>query len=211
MYFFAGFFSFLYPCLVHYYRGKSWKSLQIEIFQVFFFSYTCCIFITKQLQLDRIKLNSFSCFGWVYYFCFFSLMLSVLKKHFDCLSWLNNLLGKESFSICFFFLSPLVLCFFWKKNIVCDEKVLRFLICWVLIPQKWKKAKNSNGVYLTKFAGSTYNHKKMIGTSNQPIETKKVIKKVCLVSQKEPKIRPKILQKIIGTSNQPIRTKISAR
>jgi hypothetical protein len=118
----------------------------------FFFSYTCCIFITKQLQLDRIKLNSFSCFGWVYYFCFFSLMLSVLKKHFDCLSWLNNLLGKESFSICLFFLSPLVLCFFWKKIIVCDEKVLRFLICWVSVPQKWKKAKNSNGVYLMEFA-----------------------------------------------------------
>jgi hypothetical protein len=37
--------------------------------------------------------------------------------------------------------------------------------------------KNSYGIYSTVFAGSAHNHKKIIETPNQPIETKKIQKK----------------------------------
>jgi hypothetical protein len=42
---------------------------------------------------------------------------------------------------------------------------------------KVKKANNSYGVYLAEFVSSTQNHKKMIETPNQPIETKNFLKK----------------------------------
>jgi hypothetical protein len=40
------------------------------------------------------------------------------------------------------------------------------------------------GGYPKEFAGSTQNHKKIIRTPNQPIETEKFTKKICLVPQK---------------------------
>jgi hypothetical protein len=46
-----------------------------------------------------------------------------------------------------------------------------------LIPQKWKKNKNIYGIYMTKFASSTQNYKKIIKTPNQPFEIKKISKK----------------------------------
>jgi hypothetical protein len=49
---------------------------------------------------------------------------------------------------------------------------------------KVKKPKYSYGIYPKYFAGSTQNHKKIIETRNQPIETKTLSKKVGLVSQK---------------------------
>jgi hypothetical protein len=42
-----------------------------------------------------------------------------------------------------------------------------------LVPQKGKGAKISYGGYLTEFAGSTQNPKKIIGTPNLPILKKK--------------------------------------
>jgi hypothetical protein len=47
-----------------------------------------------------------------------------------------------------------------------------------------KKSKYFYRVYLAEFAGSTQNHKKIIENPNQPIETKKILKKICLVPQK---------------------------
>jgi hypothetical protein len=44
--------------------------------------------------------------------------------------------------------------------------------------------KVKNGIYPTKFASSTQNHKKVIKTPNQPIEIKKSQIRVCLVLQK---------------------------
>jgi hypothetical protein len=43
-----------------------------------------------------------------------------------------------------------------------------------------KKTKNTFEIYPTKFAGSTKNHKKIIETPKQPIETKKSLIKVYL-------------------------------
>jgi hypothetical protein len=51
----------------------------------------------------------------------------------------------------------------------------------VSYPKKWKGAKNLYGGYPTEFAGTTQNPKKNIGTSNQPIRTKILPKKECLV------------------------------
>jgi hypothetical protein len=45
-----------------------------------------------------------------------------------------------------------------------------------LIPQQCKK-QETYGIYLTKFASSTRNHKKIIETPNQPIEIKKTSNK----------------------------------
>jgi hypothetical protein len=50
------------------------------------------------------------------------------------------------------------------------------IVC--LVPSKRKGAKNSDGGYPTKFAGSTQNPKKIIGISNLPVKTKI---NVCLV------------------------------
>jgi hypothetical protein len=47
-----------------------------------------------------------------------------------------------------------------------------------------KKNKDAYGIYPTKFASSTQQHKKVIETPNQPIEIKKSQIKVCLVFQK---------------------------
>jgi hypothetical protein len=72
-----------------------------------------------------------------------------------------------------------------KKN---PKKIMRTLNQNEIFPKKSMfstlKAlgtKNLYGGYLTEFAGSTQNHKKNIGTSNQPIKTKIFPKKVCLV------------------------------
>jgi hypothetical protein len=43
-----------------------------------------------------------------------------------------------------------------------------------LIPQKWKKNKDTYTFYPTKFASSTQKHKKVIETPNQPIKIKKI-------------------------------------
>jgi hypothetical protein len=48
---------------------------------------------------------------------------------------------------------------------------------------KVEKTKNSYVLYPTKFASSTQIHKKIIGAPNQPIETKKISKKVWLVQK----------------------------
>jgi hypothetical protein len=50
-----------------------------------------------------------------------------------------------------------------------------------LIPQKWKKNKDSYGIYPTKSASSTQKHKKVIETPNQPIKTKIFLRKLCFV------------------------------
>jgi hypothetical protein len=42
---------------------------------------------------------------------------------------------------------------------------------------KVKKNKDTYGIYPTKFASSTQNHKKVIETPNQPIEIKKISNK----------------------------------
>jgi hypothetical protein len=47
----------------------------------------------------------------------------------------------------------------------------------------WSKT-SPHGGYLSEFAGSTQNHKKIIGTLNLPIRTNIFPKKVCLVLQK---------------------------
>jgi hypothetical protein len=44
-----------------------------------------------------------------------------------------------------------------------------------------------HGIYPTKFASSTQKHKKVIKTPNQPIEIKKITKKVCIVHVKRGK------------------------
>jgi hypothetical protein len=41
-----------------------------------------------------------------------------------------------------------------------------------LIPQKWKKNKETYGIYPTKFASSTKKSSEVIETPNQPIENK---------------------------------------
>jgi hypothetical protein len=86
-----------------------------------------------------------------------------------------------------------------------------------LIPQKWKKNKDTYGIYPTKFASSTQKHKKVIETSNQPIEIKKKISKKRMFSTSKVKRRQKFVwglpdstqnpKKIIETPNQPIKTK----
>jgi hypothetical protein len=47
-----------------------------------------------------------------------------------------------------------------------------------------KKTKNSYRIYLTEFAGSTQNHKNIIGTPNQPVITKIFPKKSMLSTLK---------------------------
>jgi hypothetical protein len=50
-----------------------------------------------------------------------------------------------------------------------------------------KKIHFSYEGYLTKFAGSTSNHENIIGTPNQPIETKKFRKKTYILYHKSEK------------------------
>jgi hypothetical protein len=61
---------------------------------------------------------------------------------------------------------------------------------------KVKKNKDTYGIYPTKFASSTQNHKKMIETPNQPIEFKKISNKSLFSTfktVKEPKICMRLL------------------
>jgi hypothetical protein len=51
--------------------------------------------------------------------------------------------------------------------------------------KKKNKTKNSFGIYPTEFAGSTQNLKKRIETQNQPIETKKILKKSMFCTLRE--------------------------
>jgi hypothetical protein len=88
-----------------------------------------------------------------------------------------------------------------------------------------KKKKDTYGIYPTKFASSTQQHKKVNETPNQPIEIKKILNKR-MFSTLKVKRRQKLVwelagenptklagstqnpKKVIRTSNLPIRTKI---
>jgi hypothetical protein len=70
------------------------------------------------------------------------------------------------------------------------------------------------GGYTTEFAGSTQNVKKLGGTSNQPIRTKKIVPQKCKGAKNSYGSYPTELagstqnvKKIVATSNHPIRTK----
>jgi hypothetical protein len=73
-----------------------------------------------------------------------------------------------------------LVCFYDEKMCRISERRLSFY----LMPQKRKIKQKYIWIYPTTLARSTQNHKKIIETPNQPIETKNSQIKVCLVFQK---------------------------
>jgi hypothetical protein len=101
------------------------------------------------------------------------LNLMTFKKHFDTI-----------YKICSMYwriISRSISKKFIKKCVAYSQKDFLFTILhedsWSEIPQKWKKNKDTYGIYPTKFASSTQKHKKVIQTPNQSIEIKKISKK----------------------------------
>jgi hypothetical protein len=70
----------------------------------------------------------------------------------------------------------------WKtKSTEIPIKTKNFSKKLCFLPKKWKGARNLYESYPTKFAGPIQNPKKILGTSNQSIRTKIILKKVFLV------------------------------